>query len=213
MPSIMKPNQVDIDSLVYSDPKINSLGGQIVFINTPDRNKLRINTPKCKLPFGVSEYNSKYSLQLSLQGMSDQMEHFKKFLNNLDDKNIEMGSKFSSKWFKKNLTKDTVTELYNPILKQNNPKYPPNIKVKLPFRDDTFQGEVFDSNRNVISLNDITKGCHVEAIIELSGIYFVAKEFGISWKVIQLKVYPSEVIKGYAFIEDDESDNESDIGP
>lgn len=211
MPSIMKPNQVDIDSLVYSEPKINSLGGQTVFVNMPDRNKLRINTPKCKLPFGISEYNSKFSLQLSLQGLSEQMQDFKTFISKLDEKNIEMGSKYSTKWFKKNLVKDTVKELYNPILKQTNPNYPPNIKVKLPFRDDTFLGEVFDLNRNIISLNDITKGCYVEAIIELSGVYFVAKEFGISWKVIQLKIYPSENIKGYAFIED-ESDN-SDVEP
>ena len=55
------------------------------------------------------------------------------------------------------------------------------------------------------------QGCSVEAIVELTGVYFVAKEFGLSWKIIQLKVFPNNKLQGYSFVSD--SDDDSDAEP
>ena len=187
MPIVMKPSDVDLVSLVYSEPKINQLGGQTVFVNDRSRNKLRIHTPKCYLPFGVSDYNGSKSLQLSLNGDTANMKQFKTFLHEFDNKNIETASINSASWFKKQLNENTVSELYTKTLRQSNPNYPPMFKAKLPFRDGKFQGDIYDNEKRLIDFSHITKGCYVEAIVELTGVYFVAKEFGLSWKVIQVK--------------------------
>jgi len=66
--------------------------------------------------------------------------------------------------------------------------------------------------RNVVIIVDGNRG--FEAIVELVGLYFVAKEFGMSWKVVQLKVFPSERLKGYSFLCDsDEESDQSDAEP
>lgn len=206
MPAVFKPAEINIDSLVYSQPKVNSMGGQTVFVNDTNRNKIRINTPKCYLPFGVSEYSGAKSLQMSLNGDSEQMNQFKKFLNDFDTRNIHVATENSNTWFKKSLNGDTVSELYNKTLKNPNPNYPPMFKAKLPFKDGNFVGEVYDTSKKLIDFSNITKGCYVEAIVELTGVYFVAKEFGLSWKVIQLRVHQSERLNGYAFADDSDSD-------
>jgi hypothetical protein len=212
MPSVFKPAEINVQSLVYSVPKVNSMGGQTVFVNDTCRNKIRIHTPKCYLPFGVSEYSGAKSLQMSLNGDAEQMQQFKKFLNDFDMRNIDVASENSNAWFKKSLNANTVSELYNRTLKNPNPNYPPMFKAKLPFKDGNFVGEVYDTNKKLIDFSNITKACHVEAIVELTGVYFVAKEFGLSWKVIQLRVHPSDKVFGYAFA-DSASDDDSDAEP
>lgn len=203
MPTIMKPEQININALVYSQPKSNTIGGQTVFINDQNRNKIRIHIPKCYLPFGVSEFNQKYSINFSLNSDSEEMQKFKKFLTEFDNENINQAVKNTESWFKKKYNKLTATELYNPCIKQTNANYPPNFKAKLILKDGRFEGTIYDTEKNEISIDQIKKGCYAEAIVELNSMYFLAREYGTSWKVVQIKVYPTEQLSGYSFIDDD----------
>lgn len=201
---------VDFNKLEYSQPKTNISGGQTIFIkdNTSPTKRLVLALPVCHLPFGVSDYNGRKSLQFSLKGDSDKMRQFKHFLMQLDLKNVQMGVNNSVTWFKKALPQDVIQNLYNPSMKQTNEMYPPNFRARLPTHQDTgkFVGDIFDPNKRLVTQDSITPGCEVEAIVELVGIYFVAKEFGVSWKVVQLKVFPFERLRGYAFICDSDDD-------
>lgn len=99
-------------------------------------------------------------------------------------------------------------------MKHKNEKYPPEFRAKFPTNDlGQFVGEIYDQNKYLTTQDAITRGCEVEAIVQLTGIYFVAKEFGVSWKVIQVKVYPNvpKIIE-YAFMEDSD-DDKSDAEP
>ena len=204
MSFVSKPENVILNNLVYSAPKSNNNGGQFVFVNDMARNKIRINTPKCFLPFGVSEFNGNYSIPFSLNSDDiDGINSFKKFLKSFDEYNCKIAEQNSQQWFKKTYNLDTITELYNPTLKQSNKDYPPIFKAKLPFKNGNLECSIYDNERNLITLGNVKKGCYVEAIIECNGIYFVSKEFGVSWKIVQLKVYPTEEIKGYSFLDDD----------
>lgn len=215
MVQVIGINDIDVNSLQYMRPRTNASGGQTIYINTPKTasKRLVISLPKCTLPFGVSDYNGRKSLQFSLKGDSDKMQAFKQFLCDLDLRNVQTAVNESATWFKKKINCDVVQTLYNPCMKQNDDRYPPMFRARLPTHPDTgrFVGDIFDINKNVVTEACITPGCQVEAIVEMVGIYFVAKEFGVSWKVIQLKVYPNERLTGYAFIcdsDDDKSDAE-----
>jgi len=214
MVQLLNISEIDLKSLQYSQPKTNPSGGQTIYINTPNTStkRLVISLPRCRLPFGVSDYNGRKSLQFSLQGDNDKMVTFKKFLADLDLLNVQTAVNNSTKWFKKNIPHDTVQTLYSPCMKQNNDKYPPMFRSRFPTDAGKFVGDVFDVNKNLVSQEAITPGCEVEAIVELVGIYFVAKEFGVSWKVIQLKVFPNERLRGYSFLCDSDDDN-SDAEP
>lgn len=217
MVQVNKISDVNVNSFVYSTPRVNTSGGQTIFINLPDHysKKIVIALPRLTLPFGVSDYSGRKSLQFSLKS-EPKAEEFRDFLSALDLQNVQKAVNNNTNWFKKALPAEAVQELYNPSLKQPNDKYPPMFRARFPTHPDTgaFMGDVYDKNRNLVHERVITNGCEVEAIVELVGLYFVAKEFGMSWKVVQLKVFPNERLKGYSFLcdSDDESD-QSDAEP
>jgi len=201
---IYNTNEIDFNQLDFSKPKQNSMGGQQIFMNIPyksqDESKIRIQTPVCGLPFGVNEYKGKYSLDLQLQGES--CTEIKDFFNEFDKHILETAYENSFSWFKKSMHESVIQELYKRQTKQNG-NYPPMFRAKLPFKHDEFDGKIYNNKQEEIGLKDITKGCKVQAIIENTGIYFVSKDFGVSWKIIQLKVFPSEKLAGYSFVDDE----------
>ena len=217
MVQVNKISDVNVNSFVYSTPRVNTSGGQTIFINLPDHysKKIVIALPRLTLPFGLSDYGGRKSLQFSLKSDS-KVDEFRDFLSTLDLQNVQRAVNNTTSWFKKSLSAEAVQELYNPSLKQPNEKYPPMFRARFPTHPDTgaFVGDVYDKNRNLVHERVITNGCEVEAIVELVGLYFVAKEFGMSWKVVQLKVFPNERLRGYSFLcdSDDESD-QSDAEP
>jgi hypothetical protein len=217
MVNVQRVSEIDPARFVYSLPRVNQSGGQTIFVNLPDHfsKKVVIALPRCPLPFGLSDYKGRKSLQFSLPDSDERIEEFRAFLTKLDLQNVQTAVNNSTKWFKKSLPANAVQELYNPSMKQNSDKYPPIFRARFPTHPDTgnFVGDIFDKNKNVVGVGAITPGCQVEAIVELVGLYFVAKEFGTSWKVVQLKVYPTERIRGYAFLCDSDSEDLSDAEP
>jgi hypothetical protein len=193
--------QVNTNELQFSKPKQNSMGGQHIFMNISNCNqndsKVCIQTSKCKVPFGLNEFKGRYTLDLQVQNKSE----MKEFAEKLNSTVIKAATENSFSWFKKSLHESVIKELFKPQLKQNG-EYPPLMRVKMPFKNGRFDGKIYNEKNEEISHDEITKGCEVQAIIENTGVYFVSSEFGLSWKVSQLKVFPSEKLQGYAFIDE-----------
>ena len=127
-------------------------------------------------------------------------------MQSFDDNNAKVAHENSMSWFKKSLDTSVIDELYRSTLKTQK-NYAPIMKVKMPTRHDVFLGDIFDQNKEKVDISSIEKGCSVQAIIECVGMYFVAREFGITWKVVQLKVYPPNKLTGYAFVDEDEPED------
>jgi len=90
-----------------------------------------------------------------------------------------------------------VKKLFVPILKFDLDKktkkvigkYPPTMKVKLPYdaKNDVFAFECHDMEGEPLdfkSIVDYIKGAKARLIIELSGIWFAGGKYGCTWKVI-----------------------------
>jgi hypothetical protein len=197
---------IDETKFEYSKPRINTFGGQSVFI-TCDENKLRLQTPKCYVPQGVSIFTSQFgeeklSMSLNLNGSTESMSLFTSFLERFDCQNIKKATTNSLVWFKKHLNTEIVKSLYKNQIDNNV------MKVKLLMKKGEFDGDVFDKNNKKVSINHIKPGCKVRIIAECIGMYFVPNEFGISWKAIQVKIEEdAQCISGYSFL-DDEEDND-----
>ena len=206
-------DELDCTKFNYSEPKINAMGGQSVYITTETSEKIVVQTPRCALPFGLNVFESnqgkKYSLDLSLRGNSAPVCKFTKFIQDLDDHNTQQAFKNSESWFKKQLDESIIDELYRSTLKTQK-NHCPIMKAKLPTRNDVFLGDIFDQKKCKTNMDCIQKGCSVQAIIECVGMYFVAREFGITWKIIQLKVYPPNRLTGYSFVDED---SDEDVEP
>ena len=75
--------------------------------------------------------------------------------------------------------------------------------MTIPTKDNVFTCEVYDDKRERVDLNELqTKGARVSAIIQCNGVWFAGGKFGISWRVVQMRVTTNKKIAGFAFQDD-----------
>ena len=49
---------LDVSKFTYSEPKVNAMGGQSVYITAnSDGDKIIVQTPKCGIPFGLNAFD------------------------------------------------------------------------------------------------------------------------------------------------------------
>lgn len=222
-PQIVKSERFEASKLEYQEPKKLSHGGQAIYLQYEGK-PLILQTPKMNMPWGMGKYDGdvpKYSLDLSFKGMdgNSSLETFYKALNSLDEKLVDDGVTNSMTWFKKKKqTKEVCKALYAPQIKvskdkngEPDGKYPPTMKVKVPWRDGKFDCDAYDSKKQLITddlSNVLVKGTQVQALIQCVGMWFAGGKYGCSWKVVQMKLTPPAGIHGYSFIDDSEDEGE-----
>ena len=152
----MEPSAINVSKFTYSPPRQNSSGGQTIFINAPNRKPILVRIPKCRIPFGISKYNERCSIQFSLND-AEHLQDFKAFLNKLDLQNVQPAVNSSQDWFQgKSLKHEVIQNLYNPSMKQTNEKYPPVFRARFPTNDrGFFEGHIFDTQNKSVGQNII----------------------------------------------------------
>jgi hypothetical protein len=86
---------------------------------------------------------------------------------------------------------------------------PPTLKLKLPAWGGQFKFELFDTQNNILIPNEegvtptelIPKGSEIACIIQCGGIWFANGKFGVTWKLFQGVVKPTQSLaKGQCHI-------------
>jgi hypothetical protein len=221
MDSIILPSALNVDAMTYGSVKTNDNGGKSIYVSL-NSSPIIIQTPEMFAPFGMSKWDNdkagtvKYTMDLSFKDVANRpsLKTFFDKISEFDEKLINDGTVNQFEWLKKKgVSKDTIKELYTSMIKypidkvtgEISGKYPPTFKLSIPFRDNHFQCEVYNENREVIDINEIeTKGAKVTAIIQCLGIWSAGGKYGCSWKCIQMKVRSPKAIKGFAFQDDGE---------
>ena len=217
----MNFNDINVNDLAFSDPKVNSMGGLSVFVSYAGE-KITVQVPKHKCPFGLScqAYDGapeKYEVSISLNGGNDKSEQWKKWVGDLDERMKSEAVKNSKAWFKsaKEKSAGVIEELYRPIViesKSTTQEYPPTQKFKIPFKDGKCYASFFNDKKEAVDMDLMQKGCSVALIAELQGLWFVGKQFGVTWRVVQAKIYPVMSLTEYAFKdEDDDEEVEEEV--
>jgi hypothetical protein len=220
MATITLPKHFEVNDVSFDDVKKNTMGGKVVYLKYKGQSKIVIQTPKLSAPFGISTFTddntgvTKHSLDVSFKGVDDdaKIKLFNDKLHAMDTHFINEGVKNSKEWFGKAMKYDVVEALYRPIVKQSKDpeKYAPTMKFKIPSKDDRLIVEAFDDARNSFDLANFAPGSKVQAIIECSSIWFVNKQFGITWKLLQVKVSKPEKLAGFSFVHDEDDDEEEE---
>ena len=231
-PTIVLSKNFDINNVTFSDLKMLDNGGKIVYVSY-NRAPLIMQTPAMSAPFGMSVWDNdgkavpKYTLDLSFKGMdaSPGLQSFYAVLEQLDGRLVDDGFANQGSWFKgkKYGSREIVEALYTPMIKhakdretgERTDKYPPTFKAGVPFRDNGFTCDVFNDRKQAIT--DLaenltqTKGAKVTAIVQCTGIWFAGGKFGVSWRVVQMKLVPNTTsLVGYAFRDDDDNDADAE---
>lgn len=200
----------DASMVTFTDLRKNKMGGKVVYLTDSHQNKLQVQLPKMRAPFGISEFTdsnsgrSSYSLDLSLDGQDDLM----KKLRAVDDAIVNVIAKNSAAWLGKKHSANVIRDaLYKPIVKDPaDPKYSPTIKLKLlKGRDDSFTAETYNMQQQKVALSDLEKGQMVNTIIELNQIWIIDNKCGVSIRLAQALIHPTNKLTGFAFkLDDDE---------
>lgn len=233
---LVKAVNFNATKINFSDTaKENKYKGKQIYANY-DGAPLRVQLPIMKLPFGINEYVNpdkpdeiRYSLEMAFD---ESQENILNEFQDLEKRTIEHAKNMSVKLFQKQFTAEVLTELFKTSIRPGQTKevngqevtYPSRFKAKIYTSGSNFDCIVYDSVKvdgayPKIQVNEqnyrelIPPGSKCEAIVQSNGIWVVGKGFGLSWGLVQLKVYRNEnKLTGYAFESDEEEDivNESD---
>jgi len=212
--SVIKFSDLSLSDVTFSDIRKNANnGGKTIYLNGRGKSKLFVQLPKMKAPFGlgINEYDGKTSYSLP---MTADDPTFVDFLKKFDDMVVAKVVENSETYLGKSMNETVVREaLYTALFKPpSDEKYAPLFKTKiLANHDGTFLPQVFTTDREPFDLNKLEKGQYVTAIVHIPSIWFVGTKFGVTIRLQQLRVTPSQKLTEYAFIDDDDDveDDES----
>ena len=214
----------------YSKPKVNNSGGKNVGIQNASSKKVLFLSTPLMLTWGVNENDfegtGRKTYDLALQFPRDQDSNFNndtanllEALQNFENKIKSDAISNSKEWFNKpRMTSDMVDVLWTPMLKY--PKDPttgepdltrsPTLRVKIPYYEDVFKVELYDTDREMIfpdpnndgllPMHIIEKGQNIAVVIQSGGIWFANGKFGTTWKLIQAVVQPRASLYGKCHI-------------
>jgi hypothetical protein len=207
------------ETVVFGDLGKTSKGGKIVFLSFPGNKRIKVQTPEMSAPFGVSSFadatsgTSSYSLDASFRGFDTDTKQgrflaaFLDKVKSFDDVVLDKATANSKAWLGKAMDKTLTAEFYRTSVRYPaDPKYAPTLRLKL-----SPQTEYYDEKGNQVAMDYITKGCTFRAIVEISSVYFVGKNFGVSWRISQVAaVTRPDKLAGFAFqAEDDEGGDDA----
>jgi hypothetical protein len=162
-PTLIKAINFEPSQLTFSDCKIDDNGRKLVYVNY-NGGKLRMQTPRMKLPFGCKKWGKNdsefsFELEMSFSGSetNNDLQIFQTKLEEFDNIMLEKIMENGSSWLgRPKLNKDVIEAagLYNPSLRVSKDKntgenlpYPSRFKAKLDRNRDTSGSKQFLSDK------------------------------------------------------------------
>ena len=201
----------DISKTVYKDPVKNSRGGLNGYMDTSSENRSnpRFQLEKCRTPFGISDRQQDSEFARKNLELSCDSEKMLAFFKAFDQQNVKEASKNSESWFKKSLSEEALGDtLYRWTAQESKEgKYAPLVRIKISEtgRKPTNIYIVYEDadgkqKYRKGSADEIVKDSFVVPIIEVGGLWFVSKGFGMTLSATDLLVYPAAKKEEFGFI-------------
>jgi hypothetical protein len=208
MAAVTQFSDFSADCISFSDLHKNKLGGKAVYLNNKSGQKLLVQLPSARAPFGLSSFEDaktkqvSYSVPLSLDDQNLQ-ETFKE----VDEKVLKFVADNSLEILGQKYTIDVLRVLYSPLLRPSKGEYAPQLKLKVQVgRNGDFIPRAYDHQRNPVPLDSLDKGGMIQTIIDINQIWIVDKKFGVSVRLEQVMKPASVKLNECAFASSDEID-------
>ena len=192
--NIQVSNQFDPSSVLFSALKKNKNGGKSVVLTRGDKKKLYLQLPFMRSPFGLSAFTDEstnktsYSLDLSFDNDNDEAQELATKLRELDEIILNTVATNSKDWLGKKYDINVIREaLYKPLVRQGKEGYADTLKLKVQTNaSGEFISEVYNSDREQISMDDIERGQKCMCIVEIGQVWFIDNKFGVSVRLSQV---------------------------
>jgi len=207
----------------YMQPKAVGKGIKIINIVSTQTNRAMHLTLPLMQCWGINdnidentgEPNGKFVISLQFPrdptpASTVALEKFKIFENQLIDDAV----KNSEAWFDRKQGREICEFSYFPFLKYSknqetklvDKSKPPSLRPKVPCYDGVWKTEVYDPTGNLLFPNDlegsspaayVVKNSLVSSIIQCGGIWVGAKNWGLTWKLVQCIVKPQVMVTAF----------------
>jgi len=214
--NIQVSNQFDPSTVLFSALKKNKNGGKSVVLTRGDKKKLYLQLPFMRSPFGLSAFTDEstnktsYSLDLSFDNDNDEAQELATKLRELDEIILNTVATNSKDWLGKKYDINVIREaLYKPLVRQGKEGYADTLKLKVQTNaSGEFISEVYNSDREQISMDDIERGQKCMCIVEIGQVWFIDNKFGVSVRLSQVLCGESNKLPKFAFQGLDNNDDE-----
>lgn len=219
---IMLPKNIDLSKINFGAPKLLNGGARIVPVSY-DNKQFVFQTARMVCNYGLSKWGegaaAKYSLDGSFKNkeMNKSLQNFYDMLMKLDKFMIDRGVENSVEWFKKkHNNSEVVAAIYSHTVRfpkdketgEVTDKYAPSFKMNVPIKDGRCTCQVYDNRQAIIDIMSgiNLKGATISAIIKCTGVWLAGGNFGLTFRVEQLRVEATQdVLSGFAFQNDDDN--------
>jgi hypothetical protein len=193
----------DLDILEYDGRKIS--------LCTVEGKPARIQLPRMYMPFGMSGFtpavgNTKWNVDFSMKGYDEDGNYVKSFYETMlkiETHIIENVAKQSIEIFGKEMSVDELRPIFNSNLKYSEGREP-KFRVKVDVSGaGVIKTGVFNSEKQHMK-DEIVDKLYARnsgvGIAEMCSVYFLNRQFGVTWKLHQLVVHEPQQLKGFQFV-------------
>lgn len=214
---ITKAQNLTADDLAFGDIRKNDLGGKFIPLKYSTGEKMYVQMPALRTPFGLSSMTDQtsgktsYTVPLSFDLNDPKAQELVKVIEALDEKVVQHVHANCKALMGKQHKIDILREgLYRPILtaSKDPEKYGPTLKLKVlqDRNTGTFVPEAFNNHKQPVDLDSLERGGTAESIVEFVHAYVIDGRIGVSVRLSQIKMSASNKLSGYAFQDDDEEE-------
>lgn len=179
--------------LSYSEVKTGKNGMKTVDVKVARDPPMRlcVQTPKMRVPFGVSYYQGDIkTAKLSFE--FEEGSPFHAFCLMLDAANLKFAAKTQDALFgTRNKKPELLAEKQYKIVTESKSGYAPSLRAKVPFDGDRCTTIIVDENHKMQTIDDLPRKVQAIGIIEFNGLWSTATGWGMTVRLVQLKYYES----------------------
>jgi len=205
--NIQVSQQFEPSTVTFSQLKKNKNGGKSVMLNRNNKKKLYLQLPFMRSPFGLSAFTDEatnktsYSLDLSFDTDNEDAMQLSSKLTELDEIILKTVTDNSKEWLGKSYDINVIREaLYKPLVRQGKEGYANTLKLKVQTNQTgDFIPEAYNSDRELIQIDEIERGQKCMCIVEINQIWFIDNKFGVSVRLSQVLCGESTKLPSFAF--------------
>jgi len=205
--NIQVSQQFEPSTVTFSQLKKNKNGGKSVMLSRNNKKKLYLQLPFMRSPFGLSTFTDEatnktsYSLDLSFDADNEDAMQLSSKFTELDEIILKTVTENSKEWLGKSYDINVIREaLYKPLVRQGKEGYANTLKLKVQTNQaGEFVPEAYNSNRELIQIDEIERGQKCMCIVEINQIWFIDNKFGVSVRLSQVLCGESTKLPSFAF--------------
>jgi hypothetical protein len=224
-PVVLTVDEWNPSAVKYMAPKVNERGGKSINLVSKQTNRSLCFSTPLLMTWGVSDFvdektgesDGKYTLSLNFPNEEYANPATNKFLEKLkafENQIIDDAVVNSEAWWGQEMSREIVKFNFFSFLKYSKNKdtkktdftKPPSIRAKVPFYNNKWMVEIYDTKSNLIfpcenelitPMDLIPKLSSVACVLQCGGLWIGGKGWGLTWKLIQCVVKPKEVVSVY----------------